>query len=88
MPNVWFQNESLEEFMYWANNDRKTFDKIYKLFKDIERNGAANGIGKPERLKHQPGWSRRIDEKNRLIYEVDENNIIAVKSCKGHYGDK
>ena len=87
MPEVLFEEDSLEEFMYWANNDRKILNKIKKLFDDIERNGVAEGIGKPERLKHKPGWSRRIDNEHRLIYEV-KNNIIAVKSCKGHYEDK
>lgn len=31
---------------------------------------------------------RRIDDTNRLIYKVNEDNIITVKSCKGHYDDK
>ncbi len=86
MPNVWFQNDSLNDFMHWAHNDRKTLDKIKSLLDDIERNGASKGIGKPERLKHQSAWSRRIDKEHRLVYEVEEN-IIKVKSCKGHYED-
>ena len=86
MANVLFLLDSLDEFVYWAHNNRKTVDKINALFKDIERNGAAKGIGKPERLKHEPGWSRRIDKENRLVYEVREN-FIEVKSCKGHYED-
>ena len=73
--------------MYWAHNDRKILDKIDAILNDIERNGASKGIGKPERLKHQDGYSRRINDEHRLIYEVKEN-IIAVKSCKGHYDDK
>ncbi len=72
--------------MHWAHNDRKTLDKVKRLLDDIERNGADKGIGKPERLKHQPGWSRRIDKEHRLVYEVEEN-VIKVKSCKGHYDD-
>ncbi|EOS28220.1 type II toxin-antitoxin system YoeB family toxin [Lachnospiraceae bacterium 28-4] len=31
-------------------------------------------------------FSRRIDEANRLIYEIVGDQII-VKSCKGHYSD-
>lgn len=44
------------------------------------------GIGKPELLKHDKSglYSRRIDEVNRLVYEMSGNQII-VKSCKGHY---
>lgn len=87
MPNVLFFNDALNDLMYWAHNDRKILDKIDALLNDIERNGAAKGIGKPERLKHVDGYSRRINDEHRLIYEVKEN-IIAVKSCKGHYEEK
>lgn len=48
-------------------------------------NDAAKGIGKPERLKHFDGWSRRITDEHRLVYSVDENKIIHLISCKGHY---
>ncbi|MBP8824378.1 MAG: type II toxin-antitoxin system YoeB family toxin, partial [Flavobacteriales bacterium] len=33
-------------------------------------------------------WSRRIDEKHRLVYRVVQEGSIEVVSCKGHYGDK
>ena len=55
------------------------------MVKDIERNGKADGIGKPEPLRYRNGWSRRIDEKNRLVYDVDEDGNILIASCKGHY---
>ena len=43
------------------------------------------GIGKPEKLKNRPEYSRRIDEVNRLVYEIDELQNIRIVSCKGHY---
>ena len=86
MPNVLFLDSAFTHIAYWAHHDRKMFDKIEKLLDDIERNGASKEIGKPERLKHQSGWSRRIDQEHRLVYEV-KDNIIEVKSCKGHYED-
>ncbi|MEY8521981.1 Txe/YoeB family addiction module toxin [Lachnospiraceae bacterium 38-10] len=50
--------------------------------------GVLQGIGKPEPLKYgkSGSFSRRIDEGNRLVYEVSDDQII-VKSCKGHYND-
>lgn len=87
MPNVFFSTKALSDFMYWAHNDRKIFDKIGTLLNDIDRNGAAKGIGKPEHLKHEDGYSRKINDEHRLIYKVEEN-VIKVKSCKGHYGEK
>ena len=87
MRKIW-SDEAWEEYVYWQTQDKKTLKKINNLVKDIERNGH-EGIGNPEPLKHEWSgyWSRTIDEKNRLIYRIDEDTIeIAV--CGGHYGDK
>ena len=72
-------------YLEWQNEDRKTIKRINELIKDIERNGVDKGIGKPEKLKHKDGWSRRIDEKNRLIYKFDDNGYLYIVDCKGHY---
>ena len=32
-------------------------------------------------------WSRRINQKDRLVYEVTDG-MIEVVQCKGHYSDK
>ena len=87
MKKIW-SDEAWEEYVYWQTQDKKTLKKINSLVKDIERNGH-EGIGNPEPLKHEWSgyWSRTIDEKNRLIYRIDEDTIeIAI--CGGHYGDK
>ena len=66
----------------------KDIKRINQLLQSIERDGVLHGIGKPEPLKYgkSGSFSRRIDEANRLVYEVSDNQII-VKSCKGHYKD-
>ena len=46
------------EYLYWQTQDKKTLRKINELIKDIERNGALNGIGKPEALKYRKGYRR------------------------------
>ena len=79
-----FTDIGWEDYTYWEDQDRKTLDKIKRLLQSIERNGAMVGEGKPERLKYGEGYSRRIDEKNRLVYDI-ENGTIIIKSCKGHY---
>jgi len=40
---------------------------------------------KPEKLRYRDGWSRSIDEKNRLVYDIDEHGYIYIISCEGHY---
>lgn len=84
MRKVTFEGEALSHLMYWLHNDSKIVDKIYTLLKDIDRNGASKGIGKPERLKYLGAWSRHITSEHRLIYEVDKDTIHVI-SCKGHY---
>ncbi len=85
MNDFTFSPDAMAEFMDWIKRDKKTANKIYSLIEDIRRNGAMQGIGKPESLKHRPGYSRRIDEKNRLVYDIDELQNIRIISCTGHY---
>ena len=46
-------------------------------------------IGKPEPLTGNLSgyWSRRINDKDRLIYRIDEENIY-ILSCRYHYGNQ
>ncbi len=85
MNDVTFYGDSWEHYLYWQTQDKKTLRKINALINDIKRNGAMEGTGKPEALKHRPGYSRRIDETNRLVYDIDELQNIKIISCKGHY---
>ena len=46
------------------------------------------GTGNPEELKYELSgfWSRRINKKDRLIYEVQEEVVtVFVVSAFGHY---
>ena len=85
---IW-SDDAWEGYLYWQLQDKKTLKRINQLIKDIERNGCLNGIGQPEALNGdlQGEYSRRINEKDRLVYHV-ENGRIYIAHCKGHYGDK
>ena len=85
MSKITFPETAFTQYLYWQTQDKRTLKKINQLLRSIDRDGALNGIGKPERLKHLGGdYSRRIDEQNRLVYQMTEDTII-VKACKGHY---
>lgn len=86
MKLLW-EERAWEEYCCWQQQDKKTLKRINALLRDIQR-GGSEGIGKPEALKNSLNgwWSRRIDEKNRLVYKKEEDNII-IASCKGHYND-
>jgi toxin YoeB len=64
--------------------------KIDRIIDELEVH-PKTGIGKPEKMKHKKRetWSRRIDQKNRMTYEIEENIItVTVVSAMGHYDDK
>ena len=84
MNKLW-TDDGWADYLYWQSQDKKTLKRINELIKDIERNGALNGIGKPEALKYRKGLSRRIEETNRLVYAIDENGVLWIISCRGHY---
>jgi toxin YoeB len=72
------------------SGDKKVLQKIDKLLDEL-REHPTSGTGKPEQLKHYeiPTWSRRITDKHRLIYRIQEDKIIVlVLSLWGHYSDK
>lgn len=77
-----------EDYLYWQKQDKKTLKRINNLIQDIDRNGY-DGIGKPEALTGnlQGYWSRRIDEKHRLVYRI-KNNRIEILQCRTHYRQK
>lgn len=83
---ITFAEEGWNEYIYWQTQDKRTLKRINQLLQSIERDGAMQGIGKPEVLKYGKAglFSRRIDETNRLVYEIIDNQIV-VRSCKGHY---
>ena len=60
MRKTWTE-QGWDDYLYWQTQDKKTLRRINDLVKDIERNGIASGIGKPEPLKGdlQGFWSRR-----------------------------
>jgi toxin YoeB len=87
MDSLSFTNEVWNEYLEWQGTDQKIFKRINILIKDIQRNEMLEGIGKPEVLKTQKAYSRRIDEYHRLVCTGDEHQNLKIVSCRGHYED-
>lgn len=85
MRNLKFTDESWSDYVYWQGQDRKTLKRINDLIKDANRS-PFEGIGKPEPLKENLSgcWSRRIDDTNRLVYQVTDDELTII-SCRYHY---
>lgn len=88
MSKITFSEEAWKDYLYWQMQDRKTLKKINELLKDIQRT-PFDGKGESEGLRGDLSgkWSRRINQKDRLVYEVTDG-MIEVVQCKGHYSDK
>jgi toxin YoeB len=86
MQKAW-TDDAWKDYLYWQAQDKKTLKRINEILKDIDRH-PFSGIGKPEPLKanKQGYWSRRIDEKNRIVYKVELDQVI-IAQCGGHYDD-
>lgn len=72
------------------SGDRKILLKIDKLLNELRENPTI-GTRKPEKLKHYkiPTWSRRITDKHRLVYRIQEDKVVVLLlSFWGHYNDK
>lgn len=84
--NKCFTDNGWKDYLYWETEDKKTLKRINKLIDDISRNGN-EGIGKPEPLSGDLAgfWSRRINQQDRLIYQI-EGNTLYILSCRYHYG--
>lgn len=68
--------------------NKASIKKIEKIFVELSQSPYA-GIGNPEPLKHELSgfWSRRINNKDRIIYKVQEDIVtVFIISAMGHYG--
>ena len=79
---------------HWAKHtksgDKAIMRKIVRLLEEVEKHPRF-GTGKPEQLKYYEveTWSRRINDKHRMVYEIRDHIItINVLSFWGHYEDK
>ncbi len=78
---------ALEDLEAWSAINPKVLAKIIRLIAETMRT-PRTGTGKPERLKHLGGevWSRRVTEKDRLVYDIQPGTITIV-ACRFHYDD-
>lgn len=83
--NIVFTDVGWDDYQHWVTTDKAMVKRINKLIAEVRRT-PFTGIGKPEALKHQLSgyWSRRITEEHRLVYAVEENQIVVI-AARHHY---
>lgn len=76
--------------LHKKSGNQATINKIQKIFEELADH-PYSGTGKPEELKYdlKGFWSRRINQKDRIIYSINEQTVIVeVISAIGHYFGK
>lgn len=88
MSQLQFSEEAWLDYLTLQSEDKQATKKLHALLKEIMRT-PFEGTGKPEPLREYAGeyWSRRINQKDRLVYKFADG-ILYIASCKGHYDDK
>jgi toxin YoeB len=80
-----FDPDFREDLAYWIEHDRKVAQRVLRLVEDVMRD-PFHGLGKPEPLKHldPDTWSRRITERDRLVYRVLSDRVDFLQA-RYHY---
>lgn len=83
--NVTFTPTALDDLRYWLKTDKRQAERVLALLEEIRRT-PFEGTGKPEPLRFQLAgcWSRRIDREHRLVYQVEETEIVVI-ACRYQY---
>ncbi len=83
-----FTTAAKSDLEWWKQHgDDATKRKIKQLLTELEEH-PRTGIGKPELLSGdlKGVWSRRINKKDRILYEIHDNVVVVlVLSMRGHY---
>jgi len=83
-----FTKNALQDLKDLKKSEPLTFKKLQKLLFELLENPQA-GTGKPELLKGLKNtYSRRINQKHRLVYQINTDSSVFILAAKGHYKDK
>ena len=88
--DVIFSEEANEDIKFLKRNEPLAYKKLLKLLVELQEHPKiGTGHSKPLSGDRNGQWSRRITDKHRLIYEIEEEKIsVLVLSAYGHYDDK
>ena len=89
MYPIILSKKAVDDLVSLRKENPKLVAKFMDLVLDIFKH-PNTGLGNPEALKYEfEGlWSRRINQKHRLVYRISEEENLDIVSCHGHYGDK
>ena len=92
MYSITYAPTVLQEIAKLKKSEPHSFKKLSKLIEELKEH-PKTGTGKPKPLGGDRAGqgSRRISDKHRLVYTIDEDQVVSiveVLSVWGHYDDK
>lgn len=86
MRSLVFEGDTWKAYEQLRQTDSKMHKNLCKILKEMLRGDPTSGLGKPEPLKHNLSglWSRRLSQKDRIIYKFDREYIY-IFAIGGHY---
>ena len=88
MKSLVFEGDTWRAYEELRQKDQKIHKNLCKILKEMLRGDPTSGLGKPEPLKHNLSgfWSRRLSQKDRIIYKFDRDYIY-IFAIGGHYNE-
>jgi toxin YoeB len=89
MRSLVFESKTWLIYEQLREKDKKLHKALCKILKEMLRSDPSSGLGKPEPLKHNLSglYSKRISQKDRLIYKFDDN-CVYIFAIGGHYDQR
>lgn len=86
MRSLVFEGKTWLAYEDLRQRDKRMHKNLCAILKEMLRGDLTTGLGKPEALRHSLTgfWSRRISQKDRLIYKFDDIHIY-IFAIGGHY---
>lgn len=85
-----FEEQALKDIKALKKSEKSAYKKLEKLLEELTEHPTTE-TGRPEALKYELSgyYSRRITQKHRLIYSINEEQItVKIITVAGHYKDK
>jgi toxin YoeB len=86
MRSISFEGNTWQAYEELRQKDKTLHQSLCRILKEMQRNDPTQGLGKPEPLRYGLSglWSRRLSQKERLIYRFDDERIY-VFAIGGYY---
>jgi len=86
MRSLVFEGTTWSVYEELRAKDKRLHKALRSTLKEMLRGDPTAGTGKPEALRHNLAgfWSRRLSQKDRVVYKYDDSYIY-IFAIGGHY---